>query len=221
MVEITGKSEAAEIQLQGTLGTCLWAKEVIEEYRKNGRSNGPSCGWGEGRMWEKLKKIKKKSEGTHWQEWGKQEKRGRKLRGSKRHRELRRHQEGDAVIWSRETGETCWRRLPEIANEMDEMGEKGRGAGSWVSQLREDTFLPSTKRGSWTGRVRKLSSGNKNKRDSVSFTFLLTGNRKISGKVLHKVKHLCACECCLWVWTQGHQRHLQWGWFSLFETLCR
>lgn len=57
-------------------------------------------------------------------------------------------------------------------------------------------LLPSTKRwqrGSLTGRVRKLNSGNKNKRDSVSFTFLLTDNRKIGGKVLCEVKHLCVC----------------------------
>lgn len=171
----------------------------------------------EGRAIEK----KNKSEGTHWQGWGKWEKRWRKLEGSKRRRQLCRHQEGDAVAWSREMGETCWRRLPEIANKMDEMWEKGRGAGSCGSQLRQDKVLPSTKRGSWTERVRKLSSGNKNKRDTVNFTFLLTGNGKISGKVLYKVKHLCVCECYLWVWTEGHQGDLWRGCFSLIETLCR
>lgn len=41
MVEITGKSEAAEIQLQGIVGTYLRAKEVVEEYRENGRM-GPA-----------------------------------------------------------------------------------------------------------------------------------------------------------------------------------
>lgn len=38
------KSQAAEIQLQGIVGTYLSAKEVVEEYRENGGSNGPSCG---------------------------------------------------------------------------------------------------------------------------------------------------------------------------------
>lgn len=97
--------------------------------------------------------------------------------------------------WSRETGKTCWRMLLETANEMDEMGERG-------SELRQDTLLPGTERqqrGSRTGRVRKLSSWNKNKKDSVSFTFLLTDNRKISGKVLYEVKHsyIYVCVCVL------------------------
>lgn len=43
-MEITGKSEAAEIQLQGMVGTCLGAKKVTEEYKEKGRSNGPSSG---------------------------------------------------------------------------------------------------------------------------------------------------------------------------------
>lgn len=96
------------------------------------------------------------------------------------------------MSWSREAGETWWKRLPGIENGMDEMGERGRER----SQRREDTLLPSTKRrqrGSQAGRARKLSSGNKNKRDSVSFTFLLTDNRKIGGKVLYEVKHWCVC----------------------------
>lgn len=42
MVEITGKSEAAEIQLQGIVGTYLRAKEVVEEYRENGGRMGPA-----------------------------------------------------------------------------------------------------------------------------------------------------------------------------------
>lgn len=44
MVEITGKSEAAEIQMQGIVGTYLRAKKVVEEHRENDGSNGPSCG---------------------------------------------------------------------------------------------------------------------------------------------------------------------------------
>ena len=44
MVEIAGKSKAAEIRLQGMVGTCLGAKDVIQEYREKGRSSGPSCG---------------------------------------------------------------------------------------------------------------------------------------------------------------------------------
>lgn len=135
------------------------------------------------------------AEGTHWREWGKQEKRWRKLRETKRCRELGRHWEGDAVAWSRETGETWWKRLPGIENGMGETGERGRER----SQRREDTLLPSTKRrqrGSRAGRARKLSSGNKSKRDSVSFTFLLT-DRKIGGKVLYKVKHWCVLPLCV------------------------
>lgn len=44
MVEITRKSEAAEVQLQRIVGTYLRAKKVVEEYRENDGSNGPSCG---------------------------------------------------------------------------------------------------------------------------------------------------------------------------------
>lgn len=85
--------------------------------------------------------------------------------------------------------------LQEIANKMDKMGKRGRGT-SQGSQLREDGLVPGTRswqRGSQTGRARKLSLGNKNKRDLANFTFLLSDNRKMSGKVLHKVRHLCVC----------------------------
>lgn len=152
------------------------------------------------------------AEGTCWQERGKQKERYRKLRETKRCWKLCSHQEGDALAWSSEGGETCWRLL-EIASKMEEKAERGSGAASCM-------FLPGMKRwqrGRRSGRARKLSSGNKNKRDSVRFTFLLTDNGKIGGKVLYKVKH--SCVYYLYVWTKGHQGDLCRGWFSLFETL--
>lgn len=34
------------------------------------------------------------------------------------------------MAWSRKMGETCWRRLPDIAKEINEMGERDVGAAS-------------------------------------------------------------------------------------------
>lgn len=62
------------------------------------------------------------------------------------------------------------------------------------AELKEDMLLLSMKRQqreSWTGRVRKLSWGIK--KQTVSFTFLLTDSRKTGGKIPYKAKHLGVC----------------------------
>lgn len=112
-------------------------------------------------------------------------------------------------------GEIYSRGLPQ--NAMGHTAGERFGGQCRVMPLAEE-HVSSRQAGTGKAGARELSVGNKDKRGSVRFTFLLADNRKMGGKVLYKVKHLCVCY--LYVWTEGHLGDLCRSCFFLFVTFC-